>query len=133
MHKLSKLNKNQKILIFGSFILVIGFILILIGKSLASTESTILRDRVIDNLSFENASIDYSNGVSTFTVDVTNDNSNIYNLKYISIIFAGDDGTTTKMIGYIGDSIEISETKTITASIDKDVTKSIDLEYVVEK
>ena len=127
------MNKNTKNLIISSLVLALGILLILIGNSLATSDSTILKNQVVDNLSFENASLEYMNNTSTFKVEVTNNNSDIYNLKYIEIIFKDEKDISTKLIGYIGESIEVGETREIVASIDKDITNSVSLEYAIIK
>lgn len=127
------MNKNTKNLIISSLVLALGILLILIGNSLATSDSTILKNQVVDNLSFENASLEYMNNTSTFKVEVTNNNSDIYNLKYIEINFKDEKDISTKLIGYIGESIEVGETREIVASIDKDITNSVSLEYAIIK
>ena len=128
-----KLTENSKMFLIGTFILVVGILLVVIGNSISTSESTILKNQVVDNLSFENASLEYNNGVSTFKVEVTNDNLDTYNLKYIEINFKDSNDNINKLIGYIGESIASSETKEIVAKVDKDITNSVSLEYVVVK
>ena len=127
------MSKNTRNLIISSLVLGLGILLILIGSSLASTESTILKDQVVDNLSFENATLEYTNNVSMFKVEVTNDNTEAYNLKYIEINFKDSSDKVSKLIGYIGEVIASGETREITASIDKDITDSVSLEYSIIK
>ena len=127
------MNKNTKNLVISALVIGLGILLVLIGRSLASTESTILKNQVIEGLSFENASLEYVNDASIFKVSVTNKNTNPYNLKYIEIIFKDENDISTKLIGYIGENIEADETKEITASIDKDITNSISLDYSIIK
>jgi hypothetical protein len=127
------MNKNTKNLIISAFVLGLGILLILIGNSLASTDTTILKNQVVDNLSFENATLEYTNNVSTFKVEVTNDNADTYNLKYIEINFKDSSDKVSKLIGYIGEVIASGETRKITASIDKDITDSVSLEYSIIK
>ena len=127
------MNKNTKNLIISSLVLGLGILLILIGNSLATSDSTILKKQVVDNLSFENASLEYIDNTSTFKVEVTNNNIDIYNLKYIEIIFKDENNISTKLIGYIGESIDVGETKEIVASIDKDINNSVSLEYSIIK
>jgi hypothetical protein len=128
-----QMNDNLKMFLIGTFILVVGILLVVIGNSISTSESTILKNQVVDNLSFENASLEYNNGVSTFKVEVTNDNLDTYNLKYIEINFKDSNDNINKLIGYIGESIASSETKEIVAKVDKDITNSVSLEYVVVK
>ena len=62
---------------------------------------------------------------NTFKVEVTNDNTEAYNLKYIEINFKDSSDKVSKLIGYIGEVIASGETREITASIDKDITDSV--------
>ena len=86
--KIHKLSRNQKIGILGGIvgILLIGLTVTLM-PSLSSTESSYLSDQTIDGLSFEKANLEVVNGVSTYTVEVTNDLDKDYSLKNINIVF----------------------------------------------
>ena len=127
------MNKNTRNLIISALVLGLGILLILIGNSIASPDSTILQDKVVEGLSFENASLEYLNDSSRFKVSVTNKNTDPYSLKYIEIKFLDENSKETKLIGYIGEVINSNETKDITASIDKDITNSTKLEYSIIK
>ena len=127
------MNKKKKAMISIISILVIGIAIYFIGRSVATVDSTILKDQVVDGLSFEDANLVYENGISTLTVNVTNDNKNAYSLKYIEIKLKDDDNNENTLIGYIGDSIDSNDKKIITASIDKDITTATSLEYIINK
>ena len=131
------MNKENKKMVIGllglAVVLIVVAIIMIVGGSLADTDSTILRNRTVDGLSFENANLVYENGISTFTVDVYNENKDTYNLKYISINFKDNEGVETTLIGYIGSSIESDTGRKITALVDKDITSSVSLEYVINK
>ena len=128
-----KLTNNIKMFTVGTLILVVGILLVVIGNSISTPDSTILKDQVVDNLSFNNATLEYVNNETTFEVEVTNKNVDDYNLKYIEILFTDEENNINKMMGYIGNSIKKDETKKVTAKIDKDITNSVSLEYVVVK
>lgn len=114
-------------------ILLLGFgIYFLFGKSVATPDSTILSDQVVDGLSFENAKFVYENGITTFTVEVTNTNTTAYSLKYVKVNITSDSSDNT-LIGYIGESLPVNQRRLITASIDKNITNATNLEYVIEK
>lgn len=113
-------------------IVLLGVIFI-IGKSVANPNSGYLKNQVVDNLSFENATLEYENGISTFKVEVYNECGDIYNLKNISINLTNESNTITTLIGYIGETLEKDESKLITASIDQDLSSSLKLEYVINK
>ena len=123
--------KKQATVILGCTLLMI--VVFLIGRSVADPNSGYLRNQSVDGISFENAELVYENGVTTFTVEAYNESGDIYTLKNISINLKDEDGDVTTLVGYIGESLEKDEAKLITASIDQDLSSSVNLEYVVNK
>ena len=127
------MNNNKKTLTIVFSIIVIFVVVFIIGKSFADPNSGYLRNQTVDGLSFENANLVYEEGITTFTVEVYNENDTKIDLKTISINLKNPDGEITTLVGYIGESLEIDEGKLITASIDDDLTDSNNLEYVINK
>ena len=125
------MNKKNIILsIVG--VLLVGLVIFIIGKSMATPDSTILKDQEVSGLAFKNANLDIKNGISTLTVNVINEGKEDYSLKTITIRFTMDDDVV-EMIGYVGTNIESGTSKLMTASVDRDLTSSKNLEYVVNK
>ena len=58
---------------------------------------------------------------------------NGYMEKYININLTDEDGEVTTLVGYIGESLEAEEKKTIKASIDQDLSDATAVEYVINK
>ena len=129
------MNKKKYLIIIG----IVGVLLIGLGiyffldKSVATVDSTILKNQIVDGLTFEDADLKYEDGISTFTVNVTNDNKETYSLNYIEIKLTAPDDEVITLIGYIGEEIDKDKTQTIIASIDRDITDSKSLEYVINK
>ena len=123
--------KNKNIWILVLLIVIAGFLLVVIGKSMATEESSILREQEVGSLVFKNAKLDYENGISKLEVEVENKGEDL-NLKYIDIIVE-EENINTRLIGYIGESIKKEETKIITASVDKDITKATNITYGIVK
>lgn len=125
--------KNRKKIIVGiiSLIVVIGIAIIIIKSFALGTD--FLQNQVVDGLSFENASLEYVDGISTFLVEVYNESGDEYTLKNISIELTGEDGTITTLTGYIGETLEKEEAKHIRASIDDDLSDSVKLKYTINK
>lgn len=119
------------VIIIGCF-LIVG-VALLIGRSLANPNSGYLRNQEVDNLSFEKANLEYENGITTFTVEVSNKSGEDYFLKNISIELTDNEGISTTLVGYIGNNLEKDESKTITASIDEDLSSSVNLKYIINK
>ena len=111
--------------------LVLG--IFLIGTSLSSPSTTILQNKEIEGLKIKNINLEYNEGVSTYTAEITNTNENSYNLKYIEIVFEDSEGKKDTLIGYIGNILEGKETKEIKSSIDKDITNAVSIEYNIIK
>lgn len=127
------IKKNKKPLTIISSLIIALLVVFIVGKSLSDPNSGYLKNQVVEGLSFENAEIVYEEGISTFTVEVYNENDTTIDLKTISINLKNIDGDITTLIGYIGESLKPQEGKLITASIDDDLTDSNNLEYVINK
>lgn len=125
--------KSKKpVMILGS-IVIIALVAFFIKATLADPNSGYLRNQTVDGLSFENASLVYESGISTFKVEVFNETDDTYSLKNISIKLIDEKNNETIMIGYIGDSIEKEEGKYLQASIDKELSSISDIEYMINK
>ena len=127
------MNKKNIPILSIIFVLVLGVIIYLIGPSVATKDSTILKDQEVEGLTFTNADLNVEKGISTLTVSVTNTNKETYSLNYIEIVVRDEKDNSDTLIGYIGETIDPNETKIITASIDKDITESKSLDYIINK
>lgn len=123
---------KKPLIVLGSLILV-AVIGLLIGNSVADPNSGYLRNQSVEGLSFENAELVYENGITTFEVEVFNENESNFSLKYVNINLKDEEGKVTTLIGYVGETLEVNEAKLITASIDQDLSNSVSLEYVISK
>ncbi len=131
---MNRLNKKARIgLLSGVLIIVVAVVIIFVGKSMATTDSSILRNQTVEGLSFENATLEYKDGVTTYTVDVYNENKEKISLKNIEINFKQEDDTFITLTGYIGNSLDSDEGKKMQASVDLDLTNSTDIEFNIVK
>ena len=130
------MNQQNKKMIIGLVtllsVLIVVAIVIVIGNTVATTDTSVLRNQTVDGLTFENGNIECTD-ICTYTVDVYNENKETYNLKTINMNFKQEDDSVVTLVGYIGESLESDEGRKITASIDKDISSSVDLEYVINK
>ena len=129
------LTKNQKRRLLGGLgCLFLAIILIGIGASYSDPNSSYLSDQTVDNLEFKNANLVYENGVSKYTAEVTNSLTTNYALKTINIIFKDSTGTEIEnLIGYIGNNLTPGEVKLLDASVDRELTDIITIEYKINK
>ena len=125
-----KENKRQAI-ILGS-IFLIAIVGLIIGVSFSNPNTGYLRNQTVDGLSFENATLEYKDGVSTFEAKVYNESGSDYSLKTINVILDSNSKTTT-LTGYIGESLENEEGKILRISIDDDLSDSTKLTYKINK
>ena len=123
---------KKPVIILGSIVIIV-IVAFLVKATLADPNSGYLKNQTVDGLSFENASLVYESGVSTFKVEVFNETDDTYNLKNISIKLIDEKNDETIMIGYIGDSIEKKEGKYLQASIDKELSSISNIEYMINK
>lgn len=129
----NNLNTKTKTTVGIIGVMLVAILAITIGTSLADTESNYLKNQKIDGISFEDANVVYKDGVSTITVNIYNTNKDKYNIKTITMNFKDNEGKTITLVSYVGDPLEADEGRQITASIDKNITESVNLEYVINK
>ena len=133
MKRIVELIKNNKrtAIILGSIFLVVVAGLI-IRNTFSDPNTGYLRNQTVDGLSFENATLEYKDGVTTFEAKVYNESGSKYTLKTINVILDSSDKTTT-LTGYIGESLENEEGKVLRISIDDDLSDSTKLTYKINK
>ncbi len=132
LNKIGKLNSMVKLYIFCG-ILILGSILVTVFKNSVAIDTSLLRNQVVEGISFENAKLDVDNGITTLTVDVINNNKEEFNMKYITITFENTNHDSEVLIGYIGPSILPDEKKVLTARIDTDLSNSVNATYSIIK
>ena len=81
-----KRNRKQAIILGSVFLVVI--VGLIIGRTLTFSDpnSGYLRNQTVDGLSFENATLEYEDGVTTFEAKVYNESGSEYTLKTINVI-----------------------------------------------
>lgn len=133
MKRIVELIKNNKrtAIILGSIFLVVVAGLI-IRNTFSDPNTGYLRNQTVEGLSMEDASLEYKDGVSTFTANVFNESGDIFNLKTIEVILESKSKTTT-LTGYIGETLEKEEGRVLRISIDQDLSDSEKLTYKINK
>ena len=125
-----KENKKTAIILGSIFLVVIAGLII--RNTLSDPNTGYLRNQTVEGLSMEDASLEYKDGVSTFTANVYNESGDVYNLKTINVILESKDKTIT-LAGYIGETLEKEEGKVLRISIDQDLSDSTKLTYKINK
>ena len=129
------LEKKNKTVVKG-ILLVVIFSIVLIGirNSYANVEGAYLNDQTVSGLLFSDASLEYENGLTTYTVDVSNTLEEEYNLKNINIIFKDKNNKEiVTLIGYVGENLKVTDKKILEASVDKELKDIEAIQYIVNK
>lgn len=125
-------NMNKKRIIIGVAVLVLAIVIYGVGRSLASPNSQ-SKPVKVDGLSFENASVTYKKKMSTFTVDVYNENKSTYRLSNINIKLENKKGNNI-VLTYDIESLESDEgRKIIIENIDYDLRDYNKISYTITK
>lgn len=130
-----KMSKNKKIILISLITLFVLFLIVgVYKKAFATGDVKYLRNQTVDNIEFKNAKESYSNGIYTYDVEITNSLKEIYNLKTIEVIFKDSENNVIEdLIGYVGESLEATETKTLSVSVDKEIKDIATIEYKINK
>ena len=128
--ELIKNNKRTAIILGSIFLVVIAGLII--RNTLSDPNTGYLRNQTVEGLSMEDASLEYKDGVSTFTANVFNESGDIFNLKTIEVILESKSKTIT-LTGYIGETLEKEEGRVLRISIDQDLSDSEKLTYKINK
>lgn len=125
-------NNKKKGIIIGLLAVILVVMIYGIGKSLA-TSNSVFKTQKVEGLSFENADINYDNKLSTFTVDVYNENKKVYKMKSIDVILKKDKNDKVTLT-YEIDKLEADEgRKIIIDRIDYNLLGYTKIEYKINK
>lgn len=129
------LDSKKKAILISCVLLVFGFFLFaIIKKTFATEDAGYLYNQTVENLNFNNASLNYENSISTFSVEVENTLNEIYNLSSIDVVFKDEQNNVIESLnGYLGDSLESMETKILEVSVDKEISNVNSIEYRINK
>lgn len=98
--------------------------------SKAIDTTTLLSDQVVDNLKFMNTKLENNK----LTVVVYNQLEESYNLKTIDVIFQDENyNEITKVVGYIGETIDNKDMKQLVVSTDVDLSNASHIKYIINK
>ena len=133
LKKIDSSNKKVKIIvaiIISIIVIGVGF---MVFKTYSTESDNTFANQYVDGLSFENAKIEVEDGVSTFIVEVYNELNDEISLKKIEIYVTNYDDNEYRLVGYIGDKLDVKEAKFIKASIDKELKDIKNIRYVINK
>ena len=134
MKKFMETNKKLKIgVICGILVFTLAIVAIVLKQSVAASYTTILRNQVVDGLSFENARIDKENGETVFTVDLYNENLDKYDIKDLTILFKRDNKKDVRVYLDSVKSLESYEGRQISVVVKEDIVNCSDIEYIINK
>lgn len=111
-------------------VIVGSFVLYNFTTSKAIDTTTLLSDQVVDNLKFMNTKLENNK----LTVVVYNQLEESYNLKTIDVEFQDENyNEITKVVGYIGETIDNKDMKQLVVSTDVDLSNASHIKYIINK
>ncbi len=98
----------------------------------ANTNENVIKNQVVDVFSFENTSLLYENGTSTFETTVTNTSDIAVYVSEFKIHLKDEQGNEiVTLTGYIGNQLDAHESRTITSSATQNLMLASILEYEI--
>ena len=128
-----KKNSNKRIIIGLGIVVLAVVVTVVLKASFAKPDNNKLKNQTINGLSFENASIEYKDNNSTFTVDVYNENKKTFKVKTIDIILENDLEEQVRLTENIDDLESDEGRKLIVTMTDYDLTKFNKVTYKLNK
>ena len=135
--------KNKKVKIFIPiiiFIIIIVVIILLINGVKSNSSNKVINDnkisinQKIDNLIFDNTSLNYKDGMSTFETNVTNIGNDIEYLTEVKIHIKDKKNKEIMVFtGFVGDNIKSGESKIITSTYGQKLNDAYSVEYEIIK
>ena len=125
-------NRNKYIVscIVIGLVIVGSIVLYNFTTSKAIDTTTLLSDQVVDNLKFMNTKLENNK----LTVVVYNQLEESYNLKTIDVEFQDENyNEITKVVGYIGETIDNKDMKQLVVSTDVDLSNASHIKYIINK
>lgn len=99
-----------------------------------NTEENVVKDQILDGLQFTNTSLTIVDGISKFVTQVSNNTGADYNLVEFTVTMKDAEGNIIISVpGYVGEVIKNGETRSISHSIDIDLSTASSIEYAVVK
>lgn len=103
-------------------------------KVVSNTNSDVIKDQNLGVFEFQNTSLIYENGQSILEVEVTNTSSTDQRIVEFNIIVKdANDQEIITLVGFVGDVIKAGESKVITSSCGKDLSKAASISYELVK
>ena len=100
----------------------------------SNTNSDVIKDQNLGVFEFQNTSLIYENGQSILEVEVTNTSSTDQRIVEFNIIVKdANDQEIITLVGFVGDVIKAGESKVITSSCGKDLSKAASISYELVK
>ena len=103
-------------------------------KVVSNTNTEVIKDQNLGVFEFQNTSLIYENGQSILEVEVTNTSAVDQQIVEFSIIVKDEnDEEIITLVGFVGDVIKAGESKVITSSCGKDLSKAASISYELVK
>lgn len=104
------------------------------SNDIEKNENSINDSKKIDNLIFDNTSLNYKDGMSTFETNVTNIGNDTEYLTEVKIHIKNKKNKEIMVLtGFVGDNIKSGESKIITSTYGQRLNDAYSIEYEIIK
>ena len=104
------------------------------SNDIEKNKNSINDSKKIDNLIFDNTSLNYKDGMSTFETNVTNIGNDTEYLSEVKIHIKNKKNKEIMVLtGFVGDNIKSGESKIITSTYGKRLNDAYSIEYEIIK
>ncbi len=133
--------KKSKIIMIGLIVILVvigGYFIVRSvtsnneDKIQSNTNENVIKDQEVGGFQFTNTSLTYENGKSKLTIRVKNITDQDIVLQSFDIIVKDKNGKEmTTLLGYIGDTIKVGETRVITSEENMNLMEAESINYVI--
>lgn len=103
------------------------------AKAIPNNNENVVKEQKINNLIFQNVSLIYQSGISTFSVDIYNESKEDIYLNIFHVILKNENGTEiTTLDVSVEDTIQVETSLTMTITSDIDLSEAYAIEYKIE-
>lgn len=101
-------------------------------KAIPNNHENVVKEQKINNFTFENVSLIYQGGISTFSVDIYNELQEDVYLNNFKVILKNENGTEiTTLDVAVEDTIQTGTSLTMTITSDIDLSDAYSVEYKI--
>ena len=127
---MKRLNMKRIGVISVVLVVALSIVLFVFKMSVATKDSSALRDQKVKGISFENATIEKKKGENIFTVNLFNEGTTKMEIESLTFVFKLDKKDVKVKLEDV-ESLEVNEGRQISVTVKDDITDCNDIEYKI--